>query len=145
MVARGRGRVVNVNSGFGARPMPEYSAYSVSKAALFRLTDNLVAALAAEPDASVSVFDVSPGAVRTDMTGSMALFDGWTEDDWTPPERLVDVVRAVALGRLDPLSGRFIHAGRDDLDELLAHAKQIEAGDARALRLVPYGPDDPLA
>jgi NAD(P)-dependent dehydrogenase (short-subunit alcohol dehydrogenase family) len=139
MVERGQGRVVNVNSGFGLRPVPEYSAYAVSKAALSRLTDTLAAALA---DSGVSVFDVSPGACRTDMTSGMSIFAG--KEDWTPPERLVEVVTEVAHGRLDALSGRFIHAGRDDLDELLAHAKQITADDTRTLRLLPYAPTDPL-
>jgi 3-oxoacyl-[acyl-carrier protein] reductase len=142
MVGRGRGRVVNVNSGFGVRPVPDYSAYSVSKAGLARLTDNLAAALGS---GGVTVFDVSPGAVRTDMTGDMPMFAGWADDDWTPVERIVEVVLAVARGRLDPLSGRFIHAGRDDLDDLVAHAGRIREADARTLRLRPYGPGDPLA
>jgi len=142
MVERGRGRVVNINSGFGIRPVPDYSAYSVSKAALARLTDNAAAALGA---GGVTVFDVSPGAVRTDMTSEMPMFAGWADGDWTPVERIVEVVVAVAQGRLDPLSGRFIHAGRDDIDGLVARADQIRRADARTLRLRPYGPDDPFA
>jgi 3-oxoacyl-[acyl-carrier protein] reductase len=141
MIERGCGRIINVASGFGTRPVPDYSAYSVSKAAAMRFTDILATSLR---DSGVSVFDVSPGAVRTDMTADMPMFAGFSETDWTPVERMVGVVRAVAQGRLDPLSGRFVHAGKDDLDTLLAQAERIRAGDARALRLVPYGPNDPL-
>ena len=41
MVARQRGRIINVSSNAGVRPTPPYSAYSTSKAALIRLTDSL--------------------------------------------------------------------------------------------------------
>ena len=46
-------------------------------------------------------------------------------------------------GRLDALSGRFVRAGADTPASLLAAAERIAAADARVLRLVPYGPEDP--
>ena len=33
----------------------------------------------------------------------------------TPPERVVELVAAIAAGELDPWSGRFLRAGADDL------------------------------
>src|SRR5436190_1476692 len=41
MLARRKGRIVNVASGAGTRAIPDLSAYVVSKAALIRLTENL--------------------------------------------------------------------------------------------------------
>jgi 3-oxoacyl-[acyl-carrier protein] reductase len=142
MVERGSGRVVNVNSGMGARGVPEYSAYSVSKAALARLTECI--ALPAE-QAGVRVFDVSPGLVRTDMTEGMPVWQGLEDDEWNPVERMVEAVLRIAAGDLDELSGRFLHASRDDLDTLAEQAGQVRAADARVLRLRPYAADDPVA
>jgi NAD(P)-dependent dehydrogenase (short-subunit alcohol dehydrogenase family) len=139
MVARGSGRVVHVGSGMGQRPTPDWSAYSVSKAGVGRLTDNLATAL---DGTGVVVLEVSPGLVRTDMTEQM-----WgppDEQPWNPVERIVEVVRRFAEGDLDALHGRFVHAARDDLDALLAAARTIRDADARTLRLRPYGDDDPL-
>lgn len=65
MVARGRGRIVNVSSGAGAVSTPYYTAYTVSKAALIRFTECL--ALETGPK-GVRVFSISPGTVRTSMT-----------------------------------------------------------------------------
>jgi len=41
MVKRNAGRIINVGSNVGIRPMPFATAYSISKAALLRLTDAL--------------------------------------------------------------------------------------------------------
>jgi len=142
MLDRGHGRILNVNSGFGLQAGADYSAYSVSKAALLRLSDALVASLG---DADITVLDVSPGLVRTDMTQGMPKWEGMTEQGWTPVQRFLDVALAFAVGRLDALSGRFVHAGRDDLEALLVRAGDLRAADARTLRLRPYGEDDPLA
>ena len=137
MLARGRGRVVDLASGMGTRAVPEYSAYSVGKAAQIRLTEALAAAL---PGTGVHAFNIAPGLVQTEMTGAMPM---WREHTtWTPPERVTDLVCAVALGELDDWSGRFLRAGVDTPDSL----RDVVPGDAgRQLRLRPYGPDDPVA
>lgn len=139
MVARGRGRVVNVTSGAAIRDSAIYSAYGAAKAGLLRLTGSIVAAAG---DAGVTAFDISPGHIETDMTRSMEMHRGRTS--WTPPEAFTDLVLAVAQGRLDPLSGRYLRAGTDDVDVLLSAAAELVRLDARTLRLRPYGPEDPL-
>jgi hypothetical protein len=81
------------------------------------------------------------------MTAAMAIHAA--REDWTPVDRVVELVVAVASGRLDAWSGGFLRAGLDtveDLDE--AELKAGEAGlpaRARRLGILPYGPDDPLA
>jgi len=90
----------------------------------------------------VTVLEMSPGLVRTDMTETMW---GPAEDQpWNPVERVVAAVLRFAAGDLDALHGRFVHAARDDLDALLAAAERIRDTDARTLRLRLVGPDDPL-
>ena len=138
MVARGSGVVVNVNSLGGTRPFPHALAYAASKAGLCRVTDTL----AAELDGAVQLFDVSPGLVRTDMTAEMAMWRDVPDDVWSPPSAIADTVLALASGDYAALSGRFVHAPRDDLSAL---AEGLGTEEARTLRLVPYGPDDPLA
>ncbi|MGY1709523.1 SDR family NAD(P)-dependent oxidoreductase [Geodermatophilus sp. SYSU D00758] len=137
MVLRNRGRVVSLASGMSVRARPEYSAYSVAKTGLMRMTEALAGAL---EGLDVRAFDVSPGVVETAMTRAMPVWQGYT--DWTPPERVVEVVAAIAAGELDAWSGRYLRAGTDDLDTL----RRLGPDDvARQLRLVPYGDDDPLA
>ncbi len=137
MVLRNRGRVVDIASGMGVRARPEYSAYSVAKTGLMRMTEALAGAL---EGLDVPVFDVAPGVVDTPMTRAMPMWQGFT--DWTPPERVVELVAAIAAGELDQWSGRFLRAGADDLAVLRATTPD---GAARQLRLQPYGDGDPLA
>ena len=96
------------------RPQPQWSAYGVSKAALSRLTDSLAAAL---EGTGVTVLEMSPGLVRTDMTETM--WGPADEQPWNDVQRMVDAVVRFARGDLDPLHGRFVHAARDDLDALI--------------------------
>ncbi len=142
MVARGGGRVVDVSSGFGVRDTVPYSAYATGKAALLRLGGSL--ALAGE-EHGVRCFEVAPGLVREGMAGSMPMWADAPPERFTPLERVVDLVSAVAEGRLDAWSGRYLRADRDDVARLEARAAQGPLGGARALRVAPWGPDDPLA
>jgi 3-oxoacyl-[acyl-carrier protein] reductase len=80
MVLRNHGRVVNLASGMSVRARPEYSAYSVAKTGLMRLSEAVAGAL---EGSDVRAFDVAPGVVDTEMTRSMPLWKGFT--DWTPP------------------------------------------------------------
>jgi NAD(P)-dependent dehydrogenase (short-subunit alcohol dehydrogenase family) len=137
MVARGSGRVVDIGSGFGTRGAADYTAYSVGKTGLMRITEGIALAGA---EHGVRAFDVAPGVVDTPMTRSMEMWRGFT--DWTPPERVVELVAAVAAGELDAWSGRLVRAGQDDLDVLRSTTPQ---GDGRQLRLLPYGDADPIA
>jgi 3-oxoacyl-[acyl-carrier protein] reductase len=139
MVARGSGRLLVVGSGSGQYRLGDYSAYGVSKAAASRLADELAAWLT---ETGVTVLEASPGAVRLGMATRM-----WPAErvaGFGPVEPFVELAVAFAAGRLDPLHGRFVHAQRDRLDEVIAAADRIQTADARALRLRPYGPDDPL-
>jgi 3-oxoacyl-[acyl-carrier protein] reductase len=136
MVERGSGRVVDLASGLSTRGGDLYSAYSVGKTGLMRLTETLAAGLAGT---GVHAFDLAPGVVRTAMSTAMSIHEDRTE--WTPPEQVVALLAAIAAGELDRWSGRFLRAGADDLDVLRA----TTPGDAaRQLRLRPYGEDDPV-
>jgi 3-oxoacyl-[acyl-carrier protein] reductase len=130
MIERRRGRIVNVGSGAGYLPGSRSSVYSASKAALYRFGETL--ALQLEPH-GIPVFTISPGLVRTEMTE--AAFGDDPDAPWTPPELAPRLVRALASGRADRLSGRYIHAEHDDIEDLIARADEIVAQDLNAIRL----------
>jgi NAD(P)-dependent dehydrogenase (short-subunit alcohol dehydrogenase family) len=128
MIDRGGGRIVNVASGAAYLPGSTSTAYAASKAAVHRFSETLAAQLRPH---GIPVFSISPGLVRTDLIG------GHFGDDapWTPPELAPRLVRALASGRLDALSGRYLHAEHDDIDDVAERADEIVAGDLNAIRL----------
>lgn len=142
MVARGRGRVVNVSSRAGNVGIPYSSAYVTSKTALTRLAE--IAAAEAKPY-GVYVFVMEPGTVRTPMTERLiaseagrawlpwyrAIFD---EGRDVPAEMGASLVARLAAGHADMLAGRFLSVS-DDLDALVAAAESIARADGLALRL----------
>ncbi|WP_019136579.1 SDR family NAD(P)-dependent oxidoreductase [Cellulomonas massiliensis] len=140
MLARGGGRVLNLNSGSGYRALPSYTGYAISKGALARLTTQLVRQ---HGDAGIRALDLAPGVVETDMSRSMPRYEGRT--DWTDPAEVVALAVAFADGELDALTGRFVRAGADTVAWLQQHAAQIVEADARTLRVTPLTPDDPIA
>jgi 3-oxoacyl-[acyl-carrier protein] reductase len=130
MLERGRGRIVNVASGAAYLPGSSSTAYAASKAAVHRFSETLANQL---QEHGIPVFSISPGLVRTAMT------EGEFPDDapWTPPELAPRLVRELASGRLDKLSGRYLHAEHDaDLDGLARRADEIVANDLNAIRLI---------
>jgi NAD(P)-dependent dehydrogenase (short-subunit alcohol dehydrogenase family) len=140
MIARGGGRIVDLNSGSGSHVMSASSAYNVSKTALMRLGEHLhVAGF----DQGIRVFEVAPGVVATDMTASMPMHEGRTE--WTPVNKTVDMVTAIASGTLDACSGWFIRVTDDSPASLLALTASGQAAIKRRLRVLPAGADDALA
>ena len=128
MIERGRGRIVITGSGASYLPGTTNSAYAASKAAVGRFGEILAKQL--EPH-GIPVFVISPGLVRTDMTEEQFPADA----PWTPPELAPRLVRSLASGRADALSGRYIHAEHDHVDELVARAEEIRREDLNAIRL----------
>ncbi|WP_240675331.1 SDR family NAD(P)-dependent oxidoreductase [Cellulomonas endophytica] len=130
MLARGGGRVLDVNSGSGHRRQAHYTGYGSSKGALSRLTSLLDHQYR---DRGIRTQDLAPGVVRTDMTARMPLHDD--RKDWTSVEEVAELVRAFGDGELDELSGRFVRAGVDTPASLRACATRVVAEDLRVLRL----------
>ena len=142
MVARRRGRIVNVASGAGTSGLPYFSSYVASKTALIRLTEVLAAELRAS---GVAVFAIEPGTVRTAMVEDiLRSADGRRWLPWlqrvfdeeldVTPEHAAELVLLLASGRADRLSGRFLHR-LDDLEAILGRTEEIAASDLLTLRL----------
>ena len=143
MLARGRGRIVNVSSGAGNVGLAYLSAYVTSKAALTRFTEVLAAEIGGR---GVSVFAIEPGTVRTSMTEQALLTDAGRR--WLPWfERLLEAqgvtaaesaafVLRIASGRVDALTGRFLNQ-RTPFERLVEEAETIQREDRAVLRLRP--------
>ncbi|HLJ28962.1 MAG TPA: SDR family oxidoreductase [Candidatus Angelobacter sp.] len=141
MIARQKGRIINVASASGTVAVPYLSAYVTSKAALIRFTETL--AFEARPH-GVSIFAVHPGAVQTPMNEELLANAGpqwrpWLEhifqqgqDQTTEPG--TSLVLFLASGKADSLSGKFFMVPEDP-EELLTRADEIRQKDLYTLRL----------
>ncbi len=142
MLARGRGRIVNLVGGGTGTSFPNGSGYAASKAAIMRFTECLDDTTKA---GGVRAFAVDPGLVRTAMTelqlnsdagkvhlpNIQQLFDDGVN---VPPSRAAALIADIAAGRFDALAGRMLR-GVDDRDELERDMEAIAAKDGRALRI----------
>jgi NAD(P)-dependent dehydrogenase (short-subunit alcohol dehydrogenase family) len=141
MLARGKGRIVNLVGGGTGNSFPHGSGYAASKAAIMRFTECLNDTT---KGGGVLAFAVDPGLVRTSMTerqlfseagktylpNIQELFESGVN---LPPSRAAALIADIAAGRFDPLAGRLLR-GVDDRDLLEQEMEAIVARDARALR-----------
>ena len=123
MVKRGRGSIINMSGGGATAPLPNFSLYAVSKAAVVRLTDTLAAELAGT---GVRVNAIAPGAVDTrlqdkvlaageragDIFGRMRLMRD-TGQGATPPDVPARLAVFLASDASSGLTGKLISAPHD--------------------------------
>ena len=144
MIARRRGRIVNIAT--GPVPFPYFSSYASAKAALMRMTECVAAE--AKPH-GVSLFSLGPGSVRTAMSEhSLNSAEGQKWIPWyrkifdagldLPPERPAQLVVTLASGKADALSGLYL-TPFDDLDALLADLDRVEKEHLHSLRVQTLG------
>lgn len=133
MLARGGGRILDLSSGAAVTDSSVASDYWVSKTALMRLGGSLHEA---GYSSGLRVLEMSPGVINSDMTRDMAMHEGRT--DWTDPGAVVEIVKAFADGELDGISGTYVRAGTDSIDELKARSQRGIGESARRLRITPW-------
>jgi NAD(P)-dependent dehydrogenase (short-subunit alcohol dehydrogenase family) len=147
MVTRRRGRIVNVTSQAGVFRWPLASAYSVSKAAVTKFTENLAYETRRY---GISVFSVHPGILPIGLSepalASTAPADSpqgrmreWVRQELAAgrgaePRQVVELLMRIANGDLDRLSGRHLSV-HDDLDTLVSRTEDVLRDDLHVLRL----------
>lgn len=143
MIARRRGRIINVSSGAANSYIAHGTGYSASKAAVTNWAGGLAEAV---KEHGIAVFAWDPGFVRTAMSEFLAGSDEarrWFGDTFqqlfdsgqdTPMERSSAQFLLLASGRADALSGRHL-AVHQDLTDLTNRAAEIEREDLLTLRL----------
>ena len=147
MAARGTGRIINITSQAGVYRWPQVSAYSVSKAAVIKFTENL----AAETGRSgVRVFSVHPGITPIGLTeraladsappgSAEARIHAWIRQQLrtghgADPALAARLVIRLAAGHADALSGCHLSV-HDDLDAILADPDHAQCRDRYQLRV----------
>ncbi|HEX4168270.1 MAG TPA: SDR family oxidoreductase [Bryobacteraceae bacterium] len=147
MILRGGGRIINIVSHAGVFRWPTASAYSVSKAAVIKLTENLAVELKPR---NIHVFAFHPGLVDGGLTHAALAEEvstdspayratKWVREQYeagraVPPELALDSILLLASGGADELSGRYLTVF-DDLARLTATADTIRRHDLLTLRL----------
>jgi NAD(P)-dependent dehydrogenase (short-subunit alcohol dehydrogenase family) len=147
MVARRRGRIINVASHAGVHRWPQVSAYAISKSAVIKLTENLAVET---KRLGVAVFVIHPGTVTVGLTeavlnanvasesaaGRVAAWfrQQFAEGRGVSPDRAGQLAVTLASGRADNLSGRYVTV-YDDVEEWIDRAAEIRRDDLYTLRL----------
>ena len=143
MMARRRGRIINMTGGGTATSFPNGSGYATSKAGLLRFTECVSDTLAGS---GVLAFAMDPGLVRTRMTEHQLsseagrnylpnmprLFEMGINVPATFAARLCV---EIGSGRFDKLAGRMLMAARGDLELDETAIDEIVATDLRSLRV----------
>src|SRR5579885_642688 len=142
MIARFRGRIINVSSGGATVAIAHFSSYITAKTALVRFTECIANELR---PFGVSVFAISPGTVRTPMSEHSLFSDEgqkwfpWFKEIFDqgldiPPERPAQLVVELASGKADELSGCFFQPS-DNLHAMVKNKEAIEQEKLYTLRL----------
>jgi NAD(P)-dependent dehydrogenase (short-subunit alcohol dehydrogenase family) len=157
MIARRRGRILNITSHAGVFRWPGVSAYAVAKSAVIKLSENLAAEVRRD---GVSVLSVHPGLQPIGLTEAALAADAQPDSpegrvaDWlrrelaqgrgADPNRAAQLIVRLASGRGDSLSGRHLSI-HDDLDVLIERLDEIRRDDLCTLRLrvAPCAQDGP--
>ncbi|SPE25093.1 Short-chain dehydrogenase/reductase SDR [Acidobacteriia bacterium SbA2] len=142
MIARRRGRIINLSTSAATVAVAHMGAYVVAKTALIRFTENLAAELL---NSGVSVFAIDPGTVRTAM--SQHLLESEAGKTWlpwfrklfdkgrdVPAGQAAQLVVELASGKADALSGRFLGVA-DDLTKLLEQLEEVKRSGLYTLRV----------
>ncbi|KAK1948746.1 NAD(P)-binding protein [Colletotrichum sublineola] len=139
-IERGSGCVVNIASKAGTENMAFNTNYSVSKAALIRLTGCVQKELDACGHGGIHLYAVHPGAVRSSMTSPEAaalafqaypeVLKGFTSalgnfKDTPHLSGMVSVALATGVAK-KALSGRYFDA-EHDLEDVIAQTEALEA------------------
>jgi NAD(P)-dependent dehydrogenase (short-subunit alcohol dehydrogenase family) len=148
MIARRRGRILNLSSQAGVHRWPLVSAYSVSKAAITKLTENLAHEISRF---GISVFSVHPGLLPIGMstvttgphgahpTSHQARIWTWVRNELAEgrgadPAAAIKLIVRLAAGEADDLTGRHVSV-HDDLDALLGNIDDIRRRDLHTLHV----------
>ena len=143
MMARRRGRIINMTGGGTAGSFPNGSGYATSKAGLLRFTECVSDTL---QGSGVMAFAMDPGLVRTAMTEHQLVSDagksylpnirGLFDAGVNVPATLAARLSVeIGSGRFDKLAGRMLMAARGDLDLDETAIDEIVATDLRSLRV----------
>ena len=148
MRMRKQGTIINIVSNAGAYRWPYCTSYSVTKAAVIKLTENLAVEMKRE---NISLFAYHPGLVHstgmvTDLIESVTdrnsargkalqwVFDEQDLGNTVDEKQSLVNIENLCSGKYKSLSGLYLTV-RDDLDQLLERKREIRDQDLFMLRI----------
>ena len=146
MRARGYGKIINLSGGGATAPLPRFSAYAASKAAIVRLTETFADELR---DAHIDVNAIAPGALNTRLLDEVLaagpekvgqdFYDRsikQRDQGGAPLEKGAALAVFLASAASDGISGRLLSALWDDWASLPDKAEQLANSDIYTLRRI---------
>lgn len=145
MIKNKSGKIINFSGGGATSPLPRFSAYGASKAAVVRLTETLAEEV---EEYHIDINVIAPGAVNTKLldqvleAGQAAGKDfllksvKQKQEGGTPPERAAELAVFLASSKSDGLTGRLVSAVWDNWREIPRHLDEIMSSDIYTLRRI---------
>ncbi len=144
MIERRSGKLINFSGGGAASPLPRFSAYGVSKAAVVRLTETLAQEVKAF---NIQVNAIAPGAVDTRLQDAVLAAGEkagpiasslqrlrQTGEGGVKPELPARLALFLASAESNGLSGKLISAPHDPWQEWGARGEELSASPMYTLR-----------
>jgi NAD(P)-dependent dehydrogenase (short-subunit alcohol dehydrogenase family) len=146
MKAKGRGKIINLSGGGATNPLPKFSAYAASKAAVVRLTETLAEELRSY---RIDINAIAPGPLNTrlleevlqagpDVVGREFYEKALKQNDsgGAPLEKAADLCVYLASPLSDGITGKLISALWDPWQKLHEFRDQLNRTDIYALRRI---------
>jgi len=145
MIKNKKGKIINFSGGGAVSPRPRFSAYSVSKAAVVRLTETAAGEV---KEYNIDINAVAPGAVNTRLlhevlaagkvAGEKELAKSIKQkrEGGVPPERVAELAVFLASSASDGLSGRLISLLWDNWRDIPQRLDEIMSSDVYTMRRI---------
>ncbi len=144
--AQGSGKIIQVSGGGATAPLPRFSAYAASKAAVVRFTETLAEETRG---AGIDVNAIAPGALNTRLLDQvLAAGPARAGSDFheqalrqqaeggAEPRRAAELAVFLASAASDGISGRLLSALWDPWEQLPAHRDELADSDVYTLRRI---------
>jgi NAD(P)-dependent dehydrogenase (short-subunit alcohol dehydrogenase family) len=144
--AAGYGKIVQLSGGGATAPLPNFSAYAASKAAVVRFAETLAQEL---EGTGIDVNSIAPGALNTGLldevlaAGPEKVGAGFyeralrqQEDGGAPLERGASLTAYLCSAESDGITGRLISAIWDPWESLAAKKNELLGSDVFTLRRI---------
>jgi NAD(P)-dependent dehydrogenase (short-subunit alcohol dehydrogenase family) len=144
MKAQQRGKIIQLSGGGATNPMPNISAYAVSKAGIVRFVETLAEEVR---EFNIDVNAIAPGALNTQMLDEVlaagpekvgkAFFDKSIEQKGSGGaglDRGVDLAAFLASDSSNGITGKLISAIWDNWELWPEHLDELNSSDAYTLR-----------
>jgi 3-oxoacyl-[acyl-carrier protein] reductase len=144
--AQGHGKIINLSGGGATAPLPNFSSYAASKAAVVRFTETLAEEVR---DARIDVNAIAPGALNTRLLDQVleagpqragqAFYERalkQREQGGAPLDRGAALAAFLASSASDGITGRLLSAVWDNWSELPARQEHLAKSDIYTLRRI---------